>query len=688
MIRSGKYRAWRATAAVLALAAMAGPAAAGNWWNRAWRYRRVVTVPPNKGITGLPGDDVGVVGMPTGGVAQPDGRDIRVATASGQLVNSRVLMMGPGDFARVAFALRPGTSRYYVYYGLAGAKAVASLVIRRGVLLEMWAYGGGATSSLEKVQKLFEAPGKVFIGRRFLDRIFMGHNPFGPQSSVASIFTGWFDCPRSGRYLFSCSSRNASFLLVDGKLVVDNSGTHSPQRDIRKHGSVELKAGQHKLTFYHVSRSGDPVVVAAWRPPGESRVRVIPPGAYLAIARAAPGMMTSQSGATQIDFVPKHAGEAFMLNRYFHRYEFAALATGPGASKITWQWDFGDGQTAAGAAVEHVYLLPGLYTVTLKGKGGRGPLKRTNRIFVSRRWDMVTRDATEKLAGYSRIVAGYDFAKFKPELLLWSMLLCRRTGIDEAVMAAGEALMSKDQAPAHVIEQAVPLYAEQLAGRKSRDEAAAALIKAAGMSQNAAVSAAMLVRAARIHLAMHHEAKAEKLLALVLRTYAPRTRGSAVRQARIALGDVWRLRGNYQKARDLYQQAGPARAVIGKSVIITKGDFARHVEAYVKSSEFAWAEQYLDKWEDAYPTDKLEGYSTLLRVRLLEAHRKHAEAAAEAETLADVNPASNYAAELLMHAAKAYRRLGMPAKSKPLLERIIGDYPESAFAAEAKQMGK
>ena len=259
---------------------------------------------------------------------------------------------------------------------------------------------------------------------------------------------------------------------------------------------------------------------------------------------------------------------------------------------------------------------------------------------------------------------------------------------DEAVMAAGEALMSKDQAPAHVIEQAVPLYAEQLAGRKSRDEAAAALIKAAGMSQNAAVSAAMLVRAARIHLAMHHEAKAEKLLALVLRTYAPRTRGSAVRQARIALGDVWRLRGNYQKARDLYQQAGPARAVIGKSVIITKGDFARHVEAYVKSSEFAWAEQYLDKWEDAYPTDKLEGYSTLLRVRLLEAHRKHAEAAAEAETLADVNPASNYAAELLMHAAKAYRRLGMPAKSKPLLERIIGDYPESAFAAEAKQMGK
>lgn len=50
----------------------------------------------------------------------------------------------------------------------------------------------------------------------------------------------------------------------------------------------------------------------------------------------------------------------------------------------TWQWDFGDGTTGAGASATHTYANPGLYAVTLtvSGPGGSNTLKRVDYIDV------------------------------------------------------------------------------------------------------------------------------------------------------------------------------------------------------------------------------------------------------------------------------------------------------------------
>ena len=57
-------------------------------------------------------------------------------------------------------------------------------------------------------------------------------------------------------------------------------------------------------------------------------------------------------------------------------------------------------------------------------------------------------------------------------------------------------------------------------------------------------------------------------------------------------------------------------------------------------------------------------------------------------TLAKANPASNYAAQLLLLAADAYRRLGKDADAKAALKQVVEKYPESPLAAEAARMLK
>ena len=65
---------------------------------------------------------------------------------------------------------------------------------------------------------------------------FLGH--------CAAIFSGFVKVPQDGAYVFFSESDDGSMLYVDGKLLVDNDGTHGMQE---KSGSLELKAGLHRV---------------------------------------------------------------------------------------------------------------------------------------------------------------------------------------------------------------------------------------------------------------------------------------------------------------------------------------------------------------------------------------------------------------------------------------------------------
>ena len=264
---------------------------------------------------------------------------------------------------------------FYIYWGNPKAEAPKDkdvLDIRRGVLLEMWEFAGGPVRTVEQVQEaVAKARAKGLLGADFRDRIFQAFNPFGPEDHVAALYSGWLMCPSDGNYVFATSSQGGSFLLLDDKVVVENGGTHGPQNNVAIHGETRLTGGLHKITMIQASGGGDPVAVAAWRPPGEKDIVPIPAGAFAPTWRADPQPMEQAGKSAGIDFIPVHAGKTFMDNRYYQRYSFAATPVGS-LTKAQLKWDFGDGQTSAEAAVDHVYLKPGEYQVTLTATGAGG----------------------------------------------------------------------------------------------------------------------------------------------------------------------------------------------------------------------------------------------------------------------------------------------------------------------------
>jgi len=674
----------RTALAALAVSAASAPVRAAGWWNPRWPYRRAVDVAKFK-TSRLPDTDVAVVTMLTGGLMMRDGRDVRVTSSAGREVPFRVLMVGPGDQVKIALSVRGGARRYYVYFGNRKAKPAPAMTIRRGVLLEMWHNPGGPTATLEQVQAVLAKADRL-IGRGFRRRVHQGHNPFGPQSRIACIYTGYLVCPKAGAYGFATSSQNASFLLIDDKLVVENGGSHAPQRDIRKRGTVKLRPGLHKLTFYHVSGRGDPYATVAWREPGAGRFLTIPASAFAPIIPASPGPMQKYGSTRTISFVVSQIGEAFMMNRYYQRYRFRALADTRITRGIEWTWDFGDGQTAAGPEVTHIYLTPGPRTVSLTAKTPAGRLVRTNRIYVSRPWDRVTSYRIDSLKEYSKAIGGYDFAKLDVAANAEAVLLLHRAWPGDALLWAGAAFAARPAAPGRTVEQILPIYADALVAGGKAQQAVDALLKGVKMTDSVSTHVALTVRAGRVLIdQLGQPDAAMKLFDRVVRKYAAMTSSGGIRDARIGLGDAWRAKGDYEKAAAAYNAARERLDFLSGRTPIKKGDHARYVEDYLRRNLLDDAQRRLDAWERSFPADKLEGYSTLMRVRLLLARREYAAAVAEAEVLVRVNPGSNYGAELLLKASEAYRKLGKVAEATAALKLIVSKYPESPLSQQAAE---
>ena len=91
------------------------------------------------------------------------------------------------------------------------------------------------------------------IGRAITGGIFEQGNRFGPQVSIFEHFAGWFDAPKAEHLQLSAMSNDASFVLVDGKEVVEAPGFHTFHQRHRDEfvGAIDLAAGSHLLEDYY-----------------------------------------------------------------------------------------------------------------------------------------------------------------------------------------------------------------------------------------------------------------------------------------------------------------------------------------------------------------------------------------------------------------------------------------------------
>ncbi|MBM4044682.1 MAG: PKD domain-containing protein, partial [Planctomycetes bacterium] len=364
--RSWLSRACSLVILVLAAWAEAQTPAPTAWWNTDWKCRRRVTV---LGRTETTSDDVCFVEFPTAGMTKPGGEDVRVLEGASP-VHSKVLFMGPGDLCKLAIKMSSakGPSTFYIYYG--NPKASAQPAVwepKRGCLLETRRYVGGGCGTWEQMQDTIRKSKGQTYGVGYVKNIFMGYNPFGPSENYISLFTGYFDCKQPGTYSFCTTSDEASFMFLDGKLLVEWPGHHGapPLALPQFTKKIQLTKGVHKIEYYHLQTTDRAVAVAAWQPPGHPKILPIPEDAFTPVSRGTVTGYEIQGVPIAADFSWDNRGEAIMGERLFYRVGFTDKTTGQSGTRATPRWNFGDGLEGEGKVIEHIYFQPGMYTVTL-----------------------------------------------------------------------------------------------------------------------------------------------------------------------------------------------------------------------------------------------------------------------------------------------------------------------------------
>lgn len=102
-------------------------------------------------------------------------------------------------------------------------------------------------------------------------------------------WSGWIVIARAGTYRFATFSDDGSYLVVDGRVVVDNGGLHQIRKVSQE---ISLDKGVYPIEIRYFEAGGFSFIQALWTPPGQAEqplpAHVLfaePPGAFDRVAR-------------------------------------------------------------------------------------------------------------------------------------------------------------------------------------------------------------------------------------------------------------------------------------------------------------------------------------------------------------------------------------------------------------------
>lgn len=707
-------RAALRTAALRAsvLAAALGLLGVNSLWAQSFRRAgtefnamRVVSIPPGKSFA------VVVTQFFHHGEIADDGRNVLVLAKNQKPVPSRVLQLGPGDFCRLAFQTVPGQNSYEVLYGgnAPDKDAVPAWAFADGLLLETHEFKRCNLQSLDSVREAFNTSKP--IGADYVDGVHHGSNPFllkpGP---FLSRYSGTLRVASNGTYGFMTSSRDCSFLLIDGKVVVDAPGAHGPAHQARPDSrkDVKLSAGPHTFEYYHAATGAEAMMVAAWEVnPTENKPKpaAIPADAFgaSAIGREPAGPVSLRSEKVAPDFaieivgaVPLPDNDVPLVGVQFLDATPRALANG-----AKFLWEFGDGQTSEKPGPVHVYLRPGLYAVKLTVRRGGKPFEIANRVQI----DPPRQNDGKKLHqldDYLPVLETYD-PRALDAFALRQLVL--------AYQAKAEAVAGKTEAAKYIaaiakagrealVEESAAKGDEdlgrlaRLVGPVARDQLGDS--KLAGqiwLGASRKITGADLKAECQMELAdiaisdLADAAAGRRFLDAATTGMGKGRRGLVASRLQRVWGDYFALVGDGKSARKAYAEAESLLDSKRNSIERTawQGAHGRSTEQFLKTGELDRAAAEIRLWQDEFPGDKIHGYITLLSMRYWIAREMYPQAIAQAGRLVAVNADSAYVDQLLMLAADCHARLGAPDRAIATLQSLIKDQPGSPLVPLAKE---
>jgi tetratricopeptide (TPR) repeat protein len=589
------------------------------WHLRNYRMRAVIRVGKTPGATDAYAE-VYTRTDPSKGPA-----NLAVVDAAGTHVPFRIVAAGPGDRLVVAFRMTELLD-YYVYLDpVEGTGSLPQLAAewqpQSGVLLRTFAWGldNADLDTIDGFRDLVRASTNSY-GGGYRDAIFQGPNPFGPSTRYVSVYTAYLRIQQPARYEFATNSDDASLLYVDGTLVASYLGWHGPAAAYgERSGAAELDAGVHRIDYYHAEDHGGQACVAGWKKPGDRYFSLIPAEAFVPIVAARVIRYQEQFNSlpdfhAEVSRVHSDEEETFALIAV----RFDAIPTGVGEPQA-FRWSFGDGETATGHSVEHVYLAQGIAPATLEIDDRLGPTKRVcHWIGVWHLEEKNTQEPEKTRADFEAMLEGYTIdrhptgslavlnAFYKPN----AAMNARRVRVCQELVAR---LKTTDLVRAHQVAlELVDLY-EALGG--SRTVAVRKEILESILAQTKSDADRAQAHLKLGELLLFYERDAEHALEQFQRAAELDPSDPLRRLALMRIGDAYVELGRIEDARQAYL-AVPVVAVDRRNAAILSEGYGLSVERSSAAGDYDAALETLNTWEWRLPEVKLAGYSSLLRVRI------------------------------------------------------------------------
>jgi tetratricopeptide (TPR) repeat protein len=673
--------------------------AADPWHLPEWQARAVVEIAQPSGEAGV---DTAAVKVLCQGQANPDGGDYRVLDAAGKSVPFQLTFHDAARYALVAFRAANPKERFFIYFGNPKAKAAPEQVIvnpapgagppqgawvpRHGLVLQTLQRPEGKNPlTVEEMAKLI-AGSKAKYGGRYQRRIADGYNPFGPSDYYISIYRGWIQIPRAGPYQFCTISNEASFSFIDGKDLVHWPGRHTVDRGARgeKNAKVELTAGLHYVEYYHEEVTLEQMAYLGWRPSGDAGAFApIPEAVYTAPHAAAVARYEDAKGPLLLlRFEPVITDSIWPAERHegqYTRCRFQAGKSPPLPAGTTYRWDFGDGQTATGPEVDHVYPALGNYPVTLTAQGPQGT--------STARWplevyeiDNVTDQFKEgRPKDYAQLVKGYDRGKLNANNLKELAYLLAESEEPAAALAAAEEFVQRFGGDKPLVTARVRRLMAECAirlGKGNLDEAVknyeASLTGDTPPAEKLDVLA-RLIRLLGIDRGMPEKAGA--ILAEVEKTWSESRQDedtqTAYRRAVIAAGDVLLWNGKRSGAGELYAKSEKLLPIAPQVRAARVGAYPNAIREFIDTRDYGAGLDVVKRWEESFPTEKLKGQTFFWRGKLLALRGQPQEAAQQLARSVGLAPGAAFESEARWLLAQALEQTGRRKEAQVELARLV-----------------
>ena len=632
---------------------------------------------------------------------------VRVFTDTGVAVASDFITTVPGEAAALVVDSSSGAKHYQVYLG-SNWPAMHLTDTKQSVWLESRDGDGTVITNLPDMLKAWDrAPA---VNRRAITNgMFEGGNRFGPQTNLLTHMQGWFDVAAPEHLQFADSSADASFVLVDGKEVVEWPGNHDrgwgpagpPQ------GAVDLAAGLHVVDYYNAyvaSPEGYPPLSCAlavkggafthwtmltsdkpfFRPCAYGRIPVYQtqkdvPGAGTMVT--APPLALMWSIGEQCVIRTDLADIGMIQMRFQTQVD----------SKNEIVWTFDDGSTANGRDVTHLFLRPGLRTVHIAMKDGDKEVATLDQtVSVHAIWSNPAQSPDPQPGMFDSLL-GRDPAAFSASDLVGCYALATQWLRSDALLKLAPALTAKmsevsDADLAYVAKGAAYLAREDWTHSAEEIALLRALIDRCGKGTPtpAVVAVGSEARLALARLVYKTSDKLDDVKVLLDGINAASLTDEEPHVLQLLKADMLLAAGDVPGARKEYVRltgdpSGPdVRSSIRRTAKIGQA------RAYIDSKDYDAAETALNEVAWKAPIEKLSPDWALARLRLYQEEGLPGPAFIWAKRLMPVLTETGRS-ELLLRLTDLAFAQGDNDLAQKTLSELLKKHPYSEEAAQAKQ---